>query len=161
MSLEFLNYRTIKAAQDHQRVAEVRALITGYRDNATIFLGGPDMITADMVDFIKSDLVVFGTGILLFIIATLALIFRQIRWVVLPLATCTFCLITILGFLSWIDWRLTVISSNFVSLLLIITLALTIHLIVRYRELQSQKPDAYPASASQRDRYVHGQALPV
>ncbi|MDB4262727.1 MMPL family transporter, partial [Porticoccaceae bacterium] len=82
------------------------------------------------------------TGILLFIIATLALIFRQIRWVVLPLATCTFCLITILGFLSWIDWRLTVISSNFVSLLLIITLALTIHLIVRYRELQSQKPDA-------------------
>tara|TARA_B110000967_G_scaffold103805_1_gene106464 strand:- start:600 stop:2522 length:1923 start_codon:yes stop_codon:yes gene_type:complete len=123
-------------------VAEVRALITGYRDNATIFLGGPDMITADMVDFIKSDLVVFGTGILLFIIATLALIFRQIRWVVLPLATCTFCLITILGFLSWIDWRLTVISSNFVSLLLIITLALTIHLIVRYRELQSQKPDA-------------------
>jgi hypothetical protein len=100
------------------------------------------MITADMVDFIKSDLVVFGTGILLFIIATLALIFRQIRWVVLPLATCTFCLITILGFLSWIDWRLTVISSNFVSLLLIITLALTIHLIVRYRELQSQKPDA-------------------
>ena len=142
VSLEFLNYRTIKAAQDHQRVAEVRALITDYRDNATIFLGGPDMITADMVDFIKSDLVVFGTGILLFIIATLALIFRQIRWVVLPLATCTFCLITILGFLSWIDWRLTVISSNFVSLLLIITLALTIHLIVRYRELQSQKPDA-------------------
>ncbi len=142
VSLEFLNYRTAKAAVDHQRVAEVRALIGGYRDRATIFLGGPDMITADMVDFIKSDLVVFGTGILLFIIATLALIFRQIRWVVLPLATCTLCLTIILGFLSWIDWRLTVISSNFVSLLLIITLALTIHLIVRYRELQSQKPAA-------------------
>ena len=85
-----------------------------------------------MVDFIKSDLIVFGGGILLFIIATLALIFRRIRWVILPLATCALCLITILGFLSWIDWRLTVISSNFVSLLLIITLALTIHLIVRY-----------------------------
>ncbi|MDG2500767.1 MAG: MMPL family transporter [Porticoccaceae bacterium] len=142
VSLDFLNYRTAKAAQDHQRVAEVRALIGGYRDRATIFLGGPDMITADMVDFIKSDLVIFGTGILLFIIATLALIFRQIRWVVLPLATCALCLTIILGFLSWIDWRLTVISSNFVSLLLIITLALTIHLIVRYRELQAQQPDA-------------------
>ncbi len=142
VSLDFLNYRTAKAAEDHQRVAEVRALITGYRDRATIFLGGPDMITADMVDFIKSDLVVFGSGILLFIIATLALIFRQVRWVVLPLATCALCLTIILGFLSWIDWRLTVISSNFVSLLLIITLALTIHLIVRYRELQGQKPDA-------------------
>jgi predicted RND superfamily exporter protein len=141
-SLEFLNYRTDKAAKDHLRVAEVRELIGGYRDRATIFLGGPDMITADMVDFIKSDLLVFGGGILLFIIATLALIFRRVRWVILPLATCTLCLIIILGFLSWIDWRLTVISSNFVSLLLIITLALTIHLIVRYRELQAKKPDS-------------------
>ena len=141
-SLEFLNYRTDKAAKDHLRVAEVRELIGGYRDRATIFLGGPDMITADMVDFIKSDLLVFGGGILLFIIATLALIFGRVRWVILPLATCALCLIIILGFLSWIDWRLTVISSNFVSLLLIITLALTIHLIVRYRELQAEKPDS-------------------
>jgi predicted RND superfamily exporter protein len=142
ISQQFLDYRTEKAAIDHQRVAEVRQLMDSYRDRATIFLGGADMITADMVDFIKSDLVVFGTGILLFIIATLALIFRQLRWVVLPLATCAICLVMILGFLSWIDWRLTVISSNFVSLLLIITLALCIHLIVRYRELQVLHPES-------------------
>ena len=142
VSLEFLNHRTAKALEDHERVDAVRGLINGYRGQATIFLGGPDMITADMIDFIKSDLQVFGAGILLFIIATLALIFRQVRWVVLPLLTCGLCLTIILGFLSWIDWRLTVISSNFVSLLLIITLALTIHLIVRYRELQVAKPDA-------------------
>jgi predicted RND superfamily exporter protein len=142
VSQEFLDYRTEKAIIDHRRVAEVRALMDGYRDRARIFLGGADMITADMVDFIKSDLLIFGTGILLFIIATLALIFRQLRWVVIPLATCTICLVMILGFLSWIDWRLTVISSNFVSLLLIITLALCIHLIVRYRELQALQPDA-------------------
>ena len=142
ISLEFLNHRTATALENHQRVDAVRDLIKGYRGQATIFLGGPDMITADMIDFIKSDLQVFGAGILLFIIATLALIFRRVRWVVLPLVTCALCLTIILGFLSWIDWRLTVISSNFVSLLLIITLALTIHLIVRYRELQSAKPDA-------------------
>lgn len=142
VSQQFLDYRTEKAAIDHQRVAEVRELMDGYRDRATIFLGGADMITADMIDFIKSDLVIFGTGILLFIIATLALIFRQLRWVVLPLATCAICLVMILGFLSWIDWRLTVISSNFVSLLLIITLALCIHLIVRYRELQALHPES-------------------
>ena len=141
VSLEFLHHRTAKASEDHERVDVVRGLINGYRGQATIFLGGPDMITADMIDFIKSDLQVFGAGILLFIIATLALIFRQVRWVVLPLLTCGLCLTIILGFLSWIDWRLTVISSNFVSLLLIITLALTIHLIVRYRELQVAKPD--------------------
>ena len=142
ISQEFLNHRTATALEDHERVDSVRGLIDSYRGQATIFLGGPDMITADMIDFIKSDLQVFGAGILLFIIATLALIFRRVRWVVLPLVTCSLCLTIILGFLSWVDWRLTVISSNFVSLLLIITLALTIHLIVRYRELQSAKPDA-------------------
>ena len=142
VSLEFLDYRTAKAIQSHQLVADVRNLMNGYRDRATIFLGGPDMITADMVDFIKSDLATFGIGILIFVIVTLAVIFRQLRWVVLPLSTCAICLIIILGFLSWIDWRLTVISSNFVALLLIITLALTMHLIVRYRELHRDQPDA-------------------
>ena len=141
VSLEFLTYRTAKAEIDHQRVADIRSLIETYRNRATIYLGGPDMITADMIDFIRSDLTVFGAGILLFIIITLTLIFRQIRFVVLPLVTCVLCLVTILGFLSWVDWRLTVISSNFVLLLLIITLALTIHLIVRYRELLSSNPD--------------------
>ena len=142
VSKEFLDYRTAKAAASHQLVADVRSLMDGYRDGATIFLGGPDMITADMVDFIKSDLAIFGTGILIFVIVTLAVIFRQLRWVILPISTCALCLVIILGFLSWIDWRLTVISSNFVSLLLIITLALTMHLIVRYRELYRTQPEA-------------------
>ncbi|MGB1333814.1 MAG: efflux RND transporter permease subunit [Porticoccaceae bacterium] len=140
ISAEFLNYRTAKTAEDHLRVAQVRKLMDQYRDRATIYLGGPDMITADMIDFIKSDLAIFGIGILLFMLATLAFIFRAIRWVILPVVICAICLTIVLGFLSWIDWRLTVISSNFVSLLLIITLALTIHLIVRYRELQAAKP---------------------
>lgn len=142
VSEKFLNYRTAKTTEDRQRVAQVRALVEIYRESATIFLGGPDMITADMITFIKSDLVVFSLGILLFIVLTLSLIFRSLRWVVLPLSTCALCLIIMLGLLSWMDWRLTVISSNFVSLLLIITLALTIHLIVRYRELHAANSHA-------------------
>lgn len=141
ISKEFLDYRTIKAAEEHARVAEVREKMFKFKDRAEVFLGGPSMITADMVDFIKSDLNVFGTGIVLFIIITLTIIFRQFRWVLLPLATCVLSVEIILGYLSWIDWRLTIISSNFVSLLLIISLALTIHLIVRYRELHRESPD--------------------
>ena len=141
VSKRFLDYRTLRAAEERQRVAEIRERMSKFKVDAQVFLGGPSMITADMVDFIKSDLKVFGTGILLFIIATLAVIFRQLRWVILPLITCVLAVEIILGYLSWIDWRLTVISSNFVSLLLIITLALTIHLIVRYRELLRDGPD--------------------
>jgi len=142
VSEEFLDYRTAKAADDRQRVAAVRALADSFRDSATIYLGGADMITADMIDFIRSDLLIFGVGILLFIVLTLSVIFRSPQWVILPLATCALCLLIVLGLLSWVDWRLTVISSNFVSLLLIITLALTIHLVVRYRELQAANPHA-------------------
>ncbi len=120
---------------------EVREKMAAFEDRAELFLGGPSMITADMIDFIKSDLRIFGTGIVLFIILTLAIIFRQIRWVVLPLLTCLLSVEIMLGYLSWIDWRLTVISSNFVALLLIITLALTIHLIVRYREILAEFPE--------------------
>ena len=141
ISKEFLDYRTLRAVEERRRVAEIREKMSKYKGDAQVFLGGSSMITADMVDFIKSDLNIFGAGILLFIIATLAVIFRQLRWVVLPLVTCVLSVEIILGYLSWIDWRLTVISSNFVALLLIITLALTIHLIVRYRELLSDGPD--------------------
>ena len=141
VSKKFLDYRTLRAAEERERVADIRERMSKFKGDAQVFLGGPSMITADMVDFIKSDLKIFGAGILLFIIATLAVIFRQLRWVVLPLITCVLAVQIILGYLSWIDWRLTVISSNFVSLLLIITLALTIHLIVRYRELLRDGPD--------------------
>ena len=142
ISKAFLDYRTERAVVEKARVKAVRALMDNYRDRAQIFLGGPSMITADMVGFIRSDLEVFGAGITLFIVMTLAVIFRQIRWVILPLATCGFAIVMMLGWLSWIDWRLTVISSNFVALLLVLTMALTIHLIVRYRELHHEKPEA-------------------
>lgn len=142
ISQTFLDYRTERAVVEKARVKGVRALMDNYRDRAQIFLGGPSMITADMVDFIRSDLEVFGAGIALFIVITLAVIFRQIRWVMLPLATCGFAIVMMLGWLSWVDWRLTVISSNFVALLLVLTMALTIHLIVRYRELHHENPEA-------------------
>ena len=139
---EFLDYRTARAVVDKQRVAAVRALMDDYRQRAQIFLGGPSMITADMVDFVKNDLEVFSVAVAIFILATLAVIFRQPRWVLLPALTCALSVIMMLGWLSWIDWRLTVISSNFVALLLVLTMALTIHLIVRYRELHRSMPEA-------------------
>ena len=139
---EFLALRTLSAEKSHQRVKEVRGIVGQYGSEATIFLGGVSMITADMVDFIRSDIVVFGSGIIIFLVAMLSIIFRQWQFVVLPLVTCLLSLVLMLGFLAGIDWRLTVISSNFVALLLIICLAITIHLIVRFREYSGQRPQA-------------------
>ena len=47
-----------------------------------------------------------------------------------------------IGILGLFNWRVTVISSNFASLLLIMTMSMCIHLIVRYREAHSSNPDA-------------------
>lgn len=141
VSAEYLQHRTAQEAAARDRVKEVRAILAQYDDNAELFLGGLTMITSDMIAFIESDLVVFGTGILAFIVITLLLIFRQPRWVLLPLVTCVTTAVMMLGLLSWLDWRLTVISANFVALLLIITLAITIHLAVRYREYFAEYPE--------------------
>lgn len=99
------------------------------------------MITSDMISYIKSDLLVFGAALVVFIIFMLAFLFRQWRFVVLPLTACLLSVILMVGWLSWIDWRMTVISSNFVALLLIMVFAFTIYLVVRYREIHAADPE--------------------
>jgi predicted RND superfamily exporter protein len=140
---EFLDYSTSATEKSRQRVQEVRHVVESYKADAQIFLGGVSMITADMVDFIRSDIVVFGIGIMVFIIIILSIIFRQWQFVVLPLVICFLAVVVMLGFLAAIDWRLTVISANFVALLLIVCLMITIHLIVRYREESQLHPQEH------------------
>ncbi|MBT8435683.1 MAG: MMPL family transporter [Gammaproteobacteria bacterium] len=125
-----------------QTIAEVRRIMDAYRDKATLYLGGVPMITSDSIEFIRSDLKVFGVGVVLFIVIILAFSFKHIRWVVLPLAVCLTSAMAMMGYLGWSQWPVTVVSSNFISLLLIITLSLIIHLVVRYRELAMIEPEA-------------------
>ena len=139
----FKSYTVKTAEHQQQLVKDVRAVLDRHRGAATeIFLGGVPMIASDMVSFVKSDMKVFGVGILIFVIVVLTIIFRTLRWVFLPLLVCMLTNIFMLGLLGFLDWRMTVISSNFIALLLIITLAIAVHLIVRYRELQLLKPEA-------------------
>jgi predicted RND superfamily exporter protein len=126
----------------HQDILAVRAVMDKYRDGVELFLGGISMIADDMVTFIKNDLKVFGVGVLLFLILMLGIIFRRCRWIYLPMLCCVVSVICMIGLLGWFGWEVTVISSNFISLQLIITLAIVIHLIVRYRELLVQRPQA-------------------
>ncbi|MFT5481850.1 MAG: putative RND superfamily exporter protein, partial [Halieaceae bacterium] len=140
--LSFKNHTGEASQRQTVLVANARAVIERHRHGGTLFLGGVPMIAADMLSFVRSDLVVFGGGIVLFVVVMLAIIFRQPRWVLLPLMTCVVTATFMLGLLTWLDWRMTVISSNFIALLLIITLAITIHLVVRYRELQLISPEA-------------------
>jgi uncharacterized protein len=124
----------------HQDIATIRATLAGYRHDADIVMGGVPMIADDLITFVRNDLINFGSAILAFIILALSFLFRRIRYVAVPLLCCAFTAIYVIGLLGLFDWRVTVISSNFISLLLIITISLTVHLMVRYRELQQQDP---------------------
>ena len=122
-------------------VASVRDIATRYRQHAGIFVGGVPMIAADMVAFVRSDLLLFGGAILAVMVLVLALIFRRLKWVVIPLVSCITSVAYTLGVLGFLDWRMTVISSNVVAVLLIVGLAIAIHLVVRYRELHRIEPE--------------------
>ena len=122
-------------------VASVRAVADAYRGQSEIFVGGVPMIAADMLDFVQDDLVTFGLAIIGVMVGMLALIFRDYRWVIVPIISCSLSALIMLGILGFTDWRMTVISSNFVAVLLVVALALAIHLVVRYRELEVKEPD--------------------
>ena len=141
VSAEFLDYRTQADAQSRLRVQQVRDIVNEFKGEAQIFVGGVSMIAADMIAFIQSDLVVFGIAVVVFMTIVLAVIFRSVKFVAIPMICCLTAVAMMLGYVSWLDWRLTVISSNFVALLLIISLSIIVHLVVRYREYQQLNPE--------------------
>jgi len=122
-------------------INEVRSVMLEHKDNAKLFLGGLPMIVADSVAYINADVVVFGVAALVIIILILTIAFRQLGWVMMPLISCAGSGFIIVSLLGLLNWPISVVSSNFLSLLLIITLSLNIHLIVRYRELAKLNPE--------------------
>ena len=110
------------------------------RDIGKIYLGGIPMIADDMMSFIKSDIIVFGLGVLLFIIATLWYVFRKLIWIIIPISSCFFSVLIMTGLLGLLGWKVTVISSNFIALMLILTMAMNIHMSTRFLQLRSDFP---------------------
>jgi len=139
---QFKQHRNKMKKIRHEDIAAIRAIMYKYRQDDELFLGGVSMIADDLIGFIKNDLKIFGLGVLFFLIVTLSIIFRKMRWIFLPMLCCAFSAISMIGLLGMFGWEVTVISSNFISLQLIITMAITIHLIVRYRELLQKNPEA-------------------
>ncbi|MBT8340099.1 MAG: MMPL family transporter, partial [Desulfatitalea sp.] len=134
--------RRMAVLSDHQQesVAAVRRIMDGYRTQADLFLGGATMVQNDMIAFIRNDLKMFGLGVFVLLVVMLGIIFQRVLWVVLPMLCCFVSVVAMMGTLALFDWEVTVISSNFISLQLIITLAIVVHLIVRYREFHRSDP---------------------
>ena len=137
---EFSDYHAQVLEDEEKLIRNIRNIMNQHRGHAEMFLGGVPMITSDMIGFIKHDLKTFGLGVLAFLIFMLSLFFKKFRWVALPISCCIITVLMMVGFLGFMDWRVTVISSNFVSILLIINMSLTIHLIVCYQDINNSNP---------------------
>ena len=119
-------------------VEEIRSILEEYAFFGELFLGGASMITVDTIDYISKDLITFGISAFLVFLIVLSFIFKTIRWVAIPLSTALFSSIISIGVIGWLDWKVTVVSANFVSIVMIISLSLAVHLIVRYQELNQK-----------------------
>jgi len=139
--IEYENYKNLYNLRNHQNINEIRDVISKYSENAKIHLGGIPMIADDMMTFIKNDILVFGIGVFFFIIVTLWLIFRNIKWVVMPLMGCAVSVAIMTGLLGLLGWKVTVISSNFIALMLILNMAMNIHVTVRFLQIKKEHPN--------------------
>ena len=134
-------YKDLIKKQNHENILEIRDVIKSYENTGKIFLGGIPMIADDMMSFIKSDIIVFGLGVLLFIIATLWFVFRKLIWIIVPISSCFFSVVIMMGLLGLLGWKVTVISSNFIALMLILTMAMNIHISTRFLQLKNEFPN--------------------
>jgi len=141
ITAEYDHVNEARNEKRHLDIANIRDIIEPYRQHGVLYLGGLPMITDDMVTFVRNDLIVFGSGVLAFLIIILTIIFRKLRWIVLPLLSCFYAGMIMIGVLGLFGLKVTVISSNFLALMLIITISMNIHLIVRYLQLHRDHPD--------------------
>ena len=138
---EYDDYKKSYNQKNHQNINEIRTILKNYKDTAKIHLGGIPMIADDMMTFIKNDIIVFGAGVFLFIVCTLWFVFRNLLWVFIPLLSCFFSVLIMVGLLGLVGWKVTVISSNFIALMLILTMAMNIHMSVRYLQFKKENPN--------------------
>ena len=131
-------------------IKEVRNIINLYRDKGEIFLGGGAMIAHDTIKMIQQDLLTFGVAVFFMFVLILSIIFRQFRWVVIPLVSACLSALFTTGLISWMGWKVTVVSANYIALLMIIGISLTVHLVVRYREITSRFDDLTHSEALKR-----------
>ena len=134
---ELQTYKDKLKEKNHNNILEIREIIKSFSDIGKFHLGGIPMIADDMMTFIKSDIFTFGIGVFLFIILTLWYVFRKLIWILIPISSCFLSVLIMTGFLGIMGWKVTVISSNFIALMLILTMAMNIHMSTRYLQLKT------------------------
>ena len=129
-------YRLSKATfnkKRHDLILKIRSELNKLNISYDYYLGGIDMIADDTISYVKKDIFVFSISVTVFLIIVLFVIFRNIKWVLIPLISTCYAILIMTGIIGFLKWEITAISSNFISLMLILSISMNIHIINRYR----------------------------
>ena len=119
----------------------IRATLFTHQDQGKFYLAGAPLIANDIKTFINNDIRVFGISMIAIMFIVLFLFFRRLSWVLLSLVCAFLNVLMVSGLIGLFGLQLTIISSNFVALLIIFSITLSIHVIIRYQEVSSNNPD--------------------
>lgn len=122
-------------------LSSMRKIVAQEKDNGSFYLAGAPLIGNDMNAYVVKDVKVFGIAIFIIMVFVLFLFFRRPAWVFLALVCAVLNVALVSGIISLLGFQLTIISSNYVALLIIFSITLSIHVIIRFQEIQTLHPD--------------------
>ena len=128
-------YYKIKTEIDKERnelIKKIRNIIINSNQYFTYYLGGVEMISSDVISYVKNDIFTFSLIVLLIIVLILFLIFRRVKWVFAILFTSISAVYLSIGLAGFINFEITAVSANFLSLMFVLSISMNVHIMNNY-----------------------------
>ena len=128
-------YYSIKTEIDKERnelIKKIRNIISNSNKDFTYYLGGVEMISSDVISYVKNDILTFSLIVLLIIILILFIIFRRVKWVFAILFTSISAVYLSIGLAGFINFEITAVSANFLSLMFVLSISMNVHIMNNY-----------------------------
>ncbi|TNB60578.1 RND family transporter [Campylobacter helveticus] len=142
LRIQIKNHQEMQNALNKALLEQIRSIMSAYEKDGKLYLGGVSMISDDMISYIKDDLALYGIFLVFLLGFALWYFFRSFTLMILSLLICFISLSSASGlFFALLNFPITVISSNYAPLMLIITLSVVVHLITHFIEISRLYPN--------------------
>jgi predicted RND superfamily exporter protein len=119
-------------ASRDKTIERIRAICAAH-DPPAVLAGGPVLVN-DVYEHLEQDGRILGIVSSLVLAVVIAVLFRNLRWIVLPLAVVHLTLLWTKALLVVGGLRLSMVSSPLVALVTVIGTATVVHVTIRFRE---------------------------
>ena len=107
--------------------------------NFESYLAGPAMIVSDTIAYIKNDVLTFGFLTFVMFFVLLIVFFRDFWSAFVIMSNASLVIYITICLLGYFDWPISIVSSNFLTLLFISSVAVSVHMIVKLKEGKTKR----------------------